>query len=190
MTLRRVTHPRRLTGGGLCCSLLLVWASTAATTLRDSGYGDGSLVDRGGNYYYPQPDGSYLDPYGSRYHPLGDGVYADAIGNRIEDGRSPDAPAADPPRDAFGAPARVETKVPDTGSRPEQGDDPAPARPGSLPGDRADHVDNAVFGSMYLEDAGDGYLEITPDAFAPDPRLAPSPQSSPTPALNRPAGLD
>jgi hypothetical protein len=185
-------HPRQLLMfGGLGCALLLIWASTAATTLRDSGYGDGSLVDRGGNYYYPQPDGSFMDPYGASYHPLGDGVYGDAIGNRIEDGRSPEVLPADQPREAYGAPARVETSAPDAGAWPsEQGDDPAPTRPGTRPVDRADRSGNAVFGSMYLEDAGDGYLEITPEATAADPRPAPAPPSSPNPVRNRPAGRD
>jgi len=193
MTLRHSgsSHARRPHWGGLCCALLLVWASTAATALRDSGYGDGSLVDHDGNYYYPQPDGSYMDPYGASFYPLGDGVYADAIGNRIEDGRSPDAIPADQPRDAYGGTARVETSAPDVGAWPSnQGDDPAPARPGTLPEDRADRAGNAVFGSMYLEDAGDGYLEITPEATAADPRLAPAPPSSPNPARNQPVGPD
>jgi len=183
----RSTHPRRLTVGGLGCTLLLVWASTGATTLRDSGYGDGSLVDRGGNYYYPQPDGSFMDPYGASYHPLGDGVYADAIGNRIEDGRPPEALPADQPRDPYGTPARVQGSAPDAGAWPsEQGHDPAPARPDTLPLDRDDHAGNALFGPMYLEDAGDGYLEITPESLAADPRLAPSPQSSSNPAARQP----
>ncbi|WP_295582205.1 hypothetical protein [uncultured Lamprocystis sp.] len=187
----RSTHPRRLPFGGLGCTLLLIWTGTAATTLRDSGYGDGSLVDRDGNYYYPQPDGSFMDPYGASYHPLGDGVYADAIGNRIEAASSPEALPADQLRDAYGAPARVETSAPDVGAwSSNQGDGPAPARPGTLPGDRADHAGNAVFGSMYLEDAGDGYLEITPEATVADPRLAPAPPSSPNPARDQPAGRD
>ncbi len=184
------THPRRPTVG-VGFILLLVWASTGATTLRDSGYGDGSLVDRGGNYYYPQPDGSFMDPYGASYHPLGDGVYADAIGNRIVDGRPPQARPAGQPRDPYGTPMRVEDSAPDAGAWPsEQGHDPVPARPDPLPVDRADHADNALFGPMYLEDAGDGYLEITPASLAADPRLTPAPQSSSNPAARRPTGPD
>jgi hypothetical protein len=49
----------------------------AGDTLRDAGFGDGSLIDSHGDYFYPQPDGTYLDTYGGLYVPGG----ADTIDN-------------------------------------------------------------------------------------------------------------
>lgn len=41
----------------------------AADTLRDAGFGDGSLIDSNGDFFYPQPDGTYLDTYGNFFVP-------------------------------------------------------------------------------------------------------------------------
>lgn len=45
--------------------------------LRDAGYGDGSLIDSNGDYFYPRGNGTYLDTYGNLYIPGQDAAYQD-----------------------------------------------------------------------------------------------------------------
>jgi len=172
-----MSHPTT-TRSPLLYTLLLLSLDASAQALRDSGYGDGSLVDRSGNYYYPQPDGHYLDAYGSSFAPLDDGVtYADAIGNQIDIGTSlpfgsatssTDTKPVPRPRDTSAAAAGPALDTPD-GVRDldasAAGDMALPQdgtvstlRGDTAGGDLSEPPVNNDFGSMYLEDMGDGYL--------------------------------
>ena len=151
--------PARLSIPPLILSLLLNLNCAAGAELRDAGYGDGSLVDSYGNYYYPQPNGGYMDTYGAAFDAVGDGLYSDAIGNTIDTGPGPSG--RQPPA-AHGARKPI--------PRPDALDhDPTPVPPGTdRPGDRTDSAGNSDLGPRYLEDVGDGYLTISPGTLPPE----------------------
>ena len=168
--------------------LLLTCQVAGAQALRDSGYGDGSLVDAQGHYFYPQSGGGYMDSYGSTYQPVGAGLFSDAIGNSIdtgEDGASQGTTADVPTGAAANAgldgdfnqpldaavptdtpPSAIDGEPPELGwssgrnGTPEDATVPVTVSPGGT----------AAFGSMYLEEAGDGYARIDAGALPADPR--------------------
>lgn len=161
--------------------VLLLSAAAAGAPLRDAGYGDGSLIDARGNYYYPQPDGSYLDTYGTAYTAIEDGLYGDALGNLIDAGPL----AVVPGRAAGPAP----TMGP-AGAASDPQDQAAPQDPGGTtaapptdhalgPPDTDPHFGHGhgELGPRYLEDVGDGYLAIDPGELAADPRLSAPPRT-------------
>ena len=180
-------HPQPI----LTCAL---WLSlhcldSGAQALLDSGYGDGSLVDAQGHYFYPQAGGGYMDSYGSTYQPVGAGIFSDAIGNTIDAGEdgAPPGPSANlstraasagldegfnqPPDAAVptdNAPSAIDGEPPELGwssgrnETPEGATVPVTVSPGGA----------AEFGSMYLEDAGDGYTKIDAGALPADPRAS------------------
>lgn len=175
---------------GLVLALLLGGLTASAQDLRDAGYGDGSLVDTDGQYYYPQPDGSYLDVYGATFRPLGDGLYSDPLGNLLDAGPDGDdtAPDNSAPLDQ-----RTANRGLNNPRNPWASSDPLPTVRDQRTGDDWLANDGAAarvpigttrrgqtgstggtgaFGSMYLDDVGDGYLELDPEAVAADPRLA------------------
>lgn len=164
--------------------LLLLCLGAAGQDLRDSGYGDASLIDPSGQYYYLQPDGSYMDVYGSTYQPLGDGRYTDALGNQLDAGpaAAANAPADQPPSDPAPMPDAtaptdqahdwpggdpLDSAVPVDGARAVQ----APPDDAS-PDAAAQPQDDTEVDSRYLSEVGDGYLKIDPREIAADPRLA------------------
>jgi len=163
--------------------LLLLCLTAVGQELRDSGYGDDSLVDPSGQYYYLQPNGSYMDVYGSTYQPLGDGRYTDALGNLLDAGPAAAGrePAGQPPPDTGPMP---DASTPAGQAHDWASDDPlhsaAPVNgaraarpaPGGTDPDTVQPKNDAEFGSRYLEDVGDGYLRIDPREIAADPRLA------------------
>ncbi|HYN79587.1 MAG TPA: hypothetical protein VES73_17535 [Lamprocystis sp. (in: g-proteobacteria)] len=181
--------------------MLLACQGAEAQALRDSGYGDGSLVDAHGQYYYPQSGGGYLDSYGSSYEPSGDGTFSDAIGNTI-DARATGAPSVPSAQGRRGA----VSGDPDADFEQRRGpaalgDDPLPTvegedaalglssdaaeaprkDTGTRPrGDALGAADDSpgggeAFGSMYLKEAGDGYTKIDADGVSEDPRSAKPP---------------
>ena len=166
----------------------LLCLTAAATELRDSGYGDDSLVDSSGHYYYPQPNGGYMDAYGATYSAVGGGLYTDALGNLLDVGTeaaapsSADAPTPDtdpgtaPIPGAGAPPAQTQDneRDPDPASRQASrgsADASTPAA-ATADGDSSQSKATGDFGSRYLEDVGDGYLKIDPREIAADPRLA------------------
>ncbi len=158
---------------------LLLPTGAGGVDLRDAGYGDGSLVDSSGNYYYPQPNGGYLDTYGAAFNPLGDGLYSDALGNTIKVDPALAGPAGPNRATAEDTPApglRRGTVDRDPSRAPAGADQPnarSDATPDAGPSD---------FGPRYLEDVGDGYLNLTPDE--PPPQSPPeSPQDRARPAI-------
>ena len=172
----------------LTLSLCLAFFSSAAVadTLRDSGYGDDSLIDASGYTYFPQPDGSYADAYGNVYSPGASGAYTDALGNVLS---MPDDPAF-----SDREPGRAGTRGDGVGRRAARSDptyptpsytDDADAPPAVMSAQDADRdAGTPPWGrgtsdrpgaaitakpqeGMYLEDAGTPYLETEPVAVQP-----------------------
>ena len=156
----------------------LLCLTAAATELHDSGYGDDSLVDSSGHYYYPQPNGGYLDAYGSTYSAIGGGLYTDALGNLLDIGTEAAEPGTEPgtePTGGAGAPpAQTQDDERDPVSRkaPRGRADASTPAAATADGESAQSKATGDFGSRYLEDVGDGYLKIDPRELAADPRLA------------------
>ncbi|WP_157817536.1 hypothetical protein [Candidatus Thiodictyon syntrophicum] len=155
---------------------VLLCLTAAATELHDSGYGDDSLVDSSGHYYYPQPNGGYMDAYGSTYSAIGGGLYTDALGNLLDVGTE----AAEPARGAGAPPAQTQNDERNPVSRkaPRGRADASTPAAETAGGESAQSKATGDFGSRYLEDVGDGYLKIDPREVAADPRLA-EPESAP-----------
>ncbi len=161
----------------------------AADELRDSGYGDGSLVDPQGYSYFQQPDGTYLDAYGHAFSPNATGDYTDALGNVLE---TPDIPTLhnlepgqsggvrqdtadkveypDPMSSSTGDPggnafqAEPDDAVP--GEHRDLQDFPAQERTGlaapagaASPDDPLGQGSEPELGLMYMQDAGSPYLD-------------------------------
>lgn len=162
----------------------LLCLTAAATQLHDAGYGDDSLVDSSGHYYYPQPDGGYMDAYGSTYSAIGDGRYTDALGNQLEAGTDAAAPLSTDSPTTDTEPGTEAT--PGAGAPPDPASRKAPRGRADASAPAAETPDGASsqwkatgdFGSRYLEDVGDGYLKIDPREIAADPRLA-EPEGAP-----------
>jgi len=126
-------------------------ASASAQELRDSGYGDGSLMDQDGNYYIPQPDGSFVDAYGDTLTPDAPGELVDPLGNVLE--LSPDS-------DAF-AGTRWRSASGEGESGSEGRDQPltSTATTSLPPDDAGSSIAEAVRKGIYM-DVGTGYMEL------------------------------
>jgi len=161
---------------------VLLCLTAAATELRDSGYGDDSLVDSSGHYYYPQPNGGYMDAYGATYSAIGGGLYTDALGNLLDVGTEAAEPGTEPTRGPDAPPAQTQDdeRDPDPASRKTPRDAADARRPAAKrpDGESSQSTATGDFGSRYLEDVGDGYLQIDPREIAADPRLA-EPEGAP-----------
>ncbi len=159
---------------------VLLCLTAAATELHDSGYGDDSLVDSSGHYYYPQPNGGYLDAYGSTFSAIGGGLYTDALGNLLDIGTEAAEPGTEPTSGAGAPPAQTQDDERDPVSRkaPRGRADASTPAAATADGESARSKATGDFGSRYLEDVGDGYLKIDPRELAADPRLA-EPEGAP-----------
>lgn len=160
--------------------LLVIMLPAAAERLKDSGYGDGSLVDEQGSYYYPQPDGSYMDSDGRYLTPGEPGVLQDEAGGTL---------LLSPESDAFAStrwklsiePAPegsdAETGPADNADRDGQIDaenepavsagEPSPAAAGGAEGDIEARIRAATREGLYM-DVGTGYLDVGDPWDTPD----------------------
>jgi hypothetical protein len=141
--------------------LALVLAFPAAgDTLRDAGFGDGSLIDSNGDYFYPQPDGTYLDTYGNFYVPGDADTIDTGFDNPLENGDLEDLSNPD--------------WYPDGLTGPSDGGRARDARSGTRaqnpnPDNPADPADRGERPGMYM-DVGSGYLELdTPPDWTDQP---------------------
>lgn len=156
-------------------------------TLRDPGYGDGSLIDSRGYSYFPQDDGSYADVYGRAFAPDGQGNLKDALGNLLE------VPADLVPGTAATSPSasKAQKRRAYSAAAAQSFDSPTPSRPSPFnPGDSEQAIDEPAdeptvesdhpqshaergleslssgspigldLGSMYSKDAGSPYLDV------------------------------
>jgi hypothetical protein len=153
-------HPffRPIQPAALLLALALPWAAAPAGAFEDAGFGDGTLVDDYGDYFYPQPDGSYLDTYGNPYDPAADAYATEAFsGDETGDPFDADADLLDlDPLPGFGLDG-------DPGDPPFADDDPY----GDLPADDFDpddlQSDRAPEGLDPNPDAQDGLARETDD---------------------------
>lgn len=123
----------------------------AGDTLRDAGYGDGSLIDSNGDYFYPQSDGTYLDTYGNLFIPGDNDTIETGLDNPIADDYLNDPSNSDDWDAESGGDGMTGLTEGGFGQRrrgpePTQGAPGAPTSYRDLPG-------------MYM-DTGSGYLEL------------------------------
>lgn len=176
--------------------MLLFVLPAMAEDLIDSDYGDGSLVDQTGEYYYPQADGTYMDAYGNRLSPDSPGQLVDPLGHVLD--LSPDSEAfatsrwktalpSDPPyddSDLRGVPDRSITPWSDATDRGADGlRAPASRRRGSDDGQKDDtrsQIAESVRKGIYM-DVGTGYLDVG-DSWGETEASQPRPTTPDVPA--------